>query len=243
MDPFINYIDSLSSIRGNPYLLPEYTSSAELNLVYDKEVTLLTIGYNRTRKAMNLVIDKLEDGSNAFTATTKNLDYSESYSIGTTLPYENKWFTTATYLGYFWNTFNYTLNGKVVSNFKPMFYLYLYDEFRFKKLFSVEFEGEYTGSGVDGTFTFNPFYYLNISLKKKFFKDKLSVRLIANDILRSYKEWGGSNIPGFEVKYYSLQNTHQYILALNYNFGKMKAQQQKNKSVNQEEYERIKMGR
>jgi hypothetical protein len=241
MDPFINYIDSLSYIRGNPYLLPEYTSALELNLVYDQEITLLTLGYNRVHGALNLVIDRESAGSNLFSATTKNLNYSESYSIGTTIPYENKWWTTATYLGYFWNTFNYTLDGKVVSNFRPMFYMYVYHEFRLKKLFSLEIEGEYTGSGVDGTFTFNPFYYLNLGIKRKFLKDKLTVRLLANDCLSSYKEWGGSNIPGFEVQYYSLENTHQFILSLNYNFGKMRSQEQKNKSVNQEEYERIKM--
>ena len=241
MNPFINYIDSLSTFRGNPYLLPEFTTSLEGSLTYDKQVTLLTFGYNRTNGAMNMVIDKLEDGSNAFTATTKNLDYSESYSIGTTLPYENKWTTFATYFGYFWNTFTYKQSGVAVTNSKPMYYIYLYNEYRIKKSLAIEIEGEYTGSGVDGIFTFNPFYYLNIAVKKKFLNDKLSVRLIASDILSSYKEWGGSNVPGYDVKYLSRENTHSYGIMINYNFGKMKQQQLKNKTVNQEEYNRIKM--
>jgi len=241
MDPFINYIDSLSSMRGNPFLLPEYTSSYELALTYDEEVTLLTVSYNRTSGAMNLVLDRLNDGSNAFTASTKNLDLNESFSLGTTLPYENKWITFATYFGYLWNTVTYKSSGTVITNAKPTFYTYLYTELRFKKLFSFEMEGEYTGNGVDGIFTFKPFYWLNAGIKKKFLKDKLTVRLIANDVLKSYRECGGSNIPGYDIQYLSRENTNHFALLLSYNFGKMTSSGQRNKNANVDEYNRIKM--
>ena len=124
-----------------------------------------------------------------------------------------------------------------------MYYIYLYDEFRFKKIMSLEITYQYTSSGVDGIFTYNPFYTLSANIKKTFFKDKLTVRLIANDILSSFKEWGGSNVPGYDITYLSKYNTHYYMLSLNYQFGKLKTGAYKDKSVNQDEFERIKMGK
>ncbi len=240
MDPFINYIDSLSSFRGNPYLLPAYTHSLEASLIYMKEASL-TFSYIRTNGAMNLVVDKLDDGSDAFVATTKNLDYSETYSAGITIPYELSWWTTYNYFGYLVNTFSYKSAGSIIENKKPMFYMYLYDEFRVKKFFSMEVTFEYTSAGVDGIFTFEPFYNLSANIKKTFFKDKLTCRIIANDILSTAYNRGSSNVEGYNVNYISREQTHYFVLALNYRFGKLKANDYKDKTVNQEEYDRIKL--
>lgn len=240
MDPFINYIDSLSSFRGNPYLLPSYMHSVEASLIYLKEASL-TFSYSRTNGAMNLVVEKLNDGTDAFIATTKNLDFSETYSAGVTIPYELSWWTTYNYFGYMVNTFSYKSAGEVVENKKPMLYMYLYDEFRVKKLFSMEVTFEYTSAGVDGIFTFEPFYNLSANIKKTFFKDKLTCRFIANDILSTAFNKGSSKVNGYNVNYISKENTHFFLLSLNYRFGKLKANDYKDKTVNQEEYDRIKM--
>ncbi|MBL0330567.1 MAG: TonB-dependent receptor family protein [Bacteroidetes bacterium] len=240
MDPFINYIDSLSSFRGNPYLLPAYTHSVEASLIYMKEASL-TFSYSRTNGAMNLVVDKLNDGSDAFIATTKNLNFSETYSAGITIPYELSWWTTYNYFGYLVNSFSYNSGGSVINNSKPMFYMYLYDEFRVKKFFSLEVTFEYTSAGVDGIFTFEPFYNLSANIKKTFFKDKLTLRVIANDILTTAYNRGSSNVEGYDVNYISREQTHYFVLALNYRFGKLKANDYRDKTVNQEEYDRIKM--
>lgn len=241
LDPFIDYIDSVSSERGNPFLLPDYSTSLEANLIVDEEISLLTFGYNRTNGAITQVVEKLDDGSNGFVIIGRNIDYSESYSIGTTLPWEEEWFTTANYFGFFWNTFTYRQNGQVVQNFKPMFYMYLYGELRLRKLFSLEANYEYYGSGVDGIFEFNPFSMLNLSIKRSFFNNKLTCMFSANDLLRGYREWGKSRIPDYDIGYNSLYNTHNYTLQLTWNFGRLRPTDKEERSTNKEEYERIKM--
>jgi outer membrane receptor protein involved in Fe transport len=242
LDPFINYIDSVSSFRGNPYLLPEYTNSVEAALVYMKEANI-TFGYNNTKGSLNLVVDKLTDSTDAFTATTKNLNKSETYSAGITIPYELKWWTTANYFGYFITNFTYQQNGVTVKNNKPTFSIYLYDEFRFKKICSLEITYEYTSSAVDGIFVSKPFSMLTATLKKNFFKDKLTCRFMANDILRSYIMRGQSNIPLYNVNYKSYVSTHYYMISLNYKFGKLKNNNYKNRSVSDDEYNRVKTGK
>lgn len=242
LDPFINYIDSVTSFRGNPYLLPEYTNSIEASLIYMKEANL-NFGYNNTRGAMRLAVDKLNDSTDAFTATTKNLNNSETYSFGITIPYELKWWTTANYFGYFINNFTYQLNGEIIKNTKSTYSIYLYNEFRAKKYISVEVTYEYTSHAVDGIFTSNPFSMLSGTIKKTLFNDKLTCRFTASDILKSYIMSGGSNIPLYNISYESKTSTHYFLLALNYKFGKLKNIDYKNRSVNQEEFNRVKTGK
>ncbi len=243
LDPFIDYIDSVSSERGNPFLLPDYTTSLEANLIVDDEVTLLTLGYSRTNGAMTEVIERLNDGSNGFVMTVKNIDYSETYSLGATLPWEKEWFTVAGYFGMFWNTFTYKQKGEIVQNYRPMFYSYLYGELRLNKLFSLEVNYEYYGAGVDGIFEFKPFSMLNLSIKRNFFNDKLTCMFSANDVLKTYREYGNSKVPGYAIGYNNLYNTNNYSLQLTWNFGKLRSSQKSQRSTNTEEYNRIKMGK
>lgn len=242
LDPFVNFIDSLSSFRGNPYLLPSYTHSLEASVIYMQQASIV-FGYSRTNGEMALVVDKLNDGTSAFIATTKNLNFLETYSVGAIIPYELGWWTTYNYLGYMKNTFTYKSGGDVVQNKKPTFYMYLYDEFRVKKILSIEVTFEYTSAGADGIFTFEPFSNLSANIKKTFLKDKLTFRLTANDILSTSFKTGSSNVNGYNVSYISKANTHYFGVSLNYRFGKLKENVDKEKGVNKEEYDRIKKGK
>ena len=242
LDPFINYIDSLTSFRGNPYLLPEYTNSVEASLIYMKEANL-TFGYSRTDGAMRLVVDKLNNGTEAFTATTKNLDKSETYSLGVTIPYELKWWTTSNYFGYFINSFTYNQGGDIVKNNQPTFTIYLYNEFRFKTFFSLEINYEYTSQAVDGIFISKPFSMLNVTLKKMLFKDKLTCQFLLGDIFKTYIMAGKSNIPVYNISYLSKTSSNYYGVTLNYKFGKLKTTNYKNTSVNDDLYNRVKTGK
>ncbi|MCE3228479.1 MAG: TonB-dependent receptor [Bacteroidetes bacterium] len=242
MDPFINFIDSLSSFRGNPYLLPEYTNSLEWSLTYFKQVSL-SVGYARTDGAIKLVVDRLNDGTDAFVAMKKNLNNSELYSFALNLPFETSWWTTYNSAGYYIGSYSYSSSSAFINNKKPNFYFYTYHDFRVKKLFSFGATFTYNSGGVDGIFMSNRFYVLSANIKKKFFNDKLVVRFIANDILSSGIPSGKSNVQGYDISYLSRVNSHYYLLSLNYKFGKLKTQEAKDKSINSEEYDRIKMNK
>lgn len=241
MDPFINYIDSLSSFRGNPSLRPEYTQSMEASLIYLKEASL-TFGYSNTKDAINLVVEKLNSTSDAFIASTKNLNKSELFTAGITIPYQLDWWTTSNYFGYSYITYSYKSGGIQINNSQQQFNCYFYNEFRFKKIFSLEITYNYNSPTVDGIFVTKPISMLSATLKKTFFHDKLICRFMANDILKSYIMAGKSNVQGYEVSYISKINSNSYIISLNYKFGKLKITNQ-DKSINTDEVNRIKTGK
>jgi hypothetical protein len=239
LNPFIQYIDSVSAFIGNPYLTPSYTHSLEASLIY-MQYASIDFGYTHTRDAMYMIVNKAEDGSNSFTAQTQNIEKAETYSIGLNLPYELDWWTTYNSFGYVKNAFTINDKGTIKTLTRPFWYMYLYNEFRFPKDFSMETTFEYYSSGIDGIFEFNPIHQLGGSITKKFFDKKLTVRFSARDILRSYKEAGTSTLEGFNLVYSNLQDTHLYRLAITWNFGKLKKADYKDRSVNQDEMNRIK---
>ena len=238
LNPFVDYIDSVSSFVGNPFLIPEYSHNTELALTY-LEYASVNFGYRRTNNEMLLIVDRATDGSNAFTVQNQNINYGEQFTFGITLPYQTKMWTT--YNGFEYSTNKYVLNdgsGTIVS--RPSWNFYLYNELNFNKDFSMTGTFWYASSGLDGIFEFNPIYGLNFTVTKKFFDKALTLNLTGNDILFSYVEQGQSTLEGFEVKYRNRYDTRFYRLSVTYNFGKLKKADYKDKSGNGEESGRIK---
>ena len=236
LDPFVDYIDSVSAMIGNPLLRPEYATSIEASLIY-MQFASIDFSYSRTNDAMYAIVER--DENNGVIAQTRNIDYDESYLLGINLPYEFPWWLTYNAFGYQWTTVQFKDQGEVTTIDKPFWYVYLYNEFRFPEDITLEITYEHYSSGISGIFHFNPIDQLSASISKRFFDDKLNIRFMANDILHSYKEEGNSTVDGFGLLYKSTYDSNTFMLAVSYNFGRLKRPDNSDRSVNQEEMDRI----
>lgn len=240
LDPFVNFVDSLSSFRGNPFLLPAYSHTLEAKLIY-MEYASVSIGYIKRKSPIHLVVEQNNDGTNSFSAIMKNIESSESFFAGLVLPYELSWWTTFNSFGYSTNSAKYKDNGMVINNNKPSFYVNLYNEFRIPKWFSTEVTYEYVSPGVDGFFLLNPYQSLSLNFKKSFWDGKLDCQLSFNDIFFTEIESGESTVQNFNVAYDSKSDTRTIQLSLQWNFGKLKKSGElKGKAIDTPESDRIK---
>ena len=238
LDPFINYIDSVSAFRGNPQLVPAISQNAELSLVY-MEYASITFGYAKTKNPMYLTVEQ-NIGQNTFNAIVKNIESSETMSLGVVLPYELPWWTTFNAFGYQLNRFEYNDNAALVVNNRPTFYMSLYNEFRIKKWFDIEVTYDYVSPGSDGIFLVKPYQSLGASIARKFLDDKLSVRFSVFDALFQEKEQAESTLTGFYVGYTSRSDTRSLMLTAVWNFGKMRDDSMKGKMIDKDERDRVK---
>lgn len=238
LDPFINYIDSVSAFRGNPQLIPAVSHNAELSLVY-MEYASITLGYAKTKNPMYLTVEQ-NIGENTFNAIVKNIESSETMSLGLVLPYEIPWWTTFNAFGYQLNRFEYNDNAALVVNNRPTFYMSLYNEFRIKKWFDLELTYDYVSPGSDGIFLVKPYQSLGASIARKFLDDKLSVRFSVFDALFQEAERAESTLTGFFVGYTSRSDSRSFMLTAIWNFGKMKDSNMKGKMIDKEERNRVK---
>ncbi|BDS15123.1 outer membrane beta-barrel family protein [Aureispira anguillae] len=236
LNPFVDFIDQYSTERGNPYLLPAYTHSAEWALTY-MEMASLEFEFARTFNHMDIFIDKQ---GNSFNIITQNYEKVDQINVTLNLPYENKWWTTYNSFGFSYTILQYDKGSDLLNYARPMFYIYSYNAFRIPKVFNLELTFQYVSGGAEGYFSFNPFYELGASIERKFLDDKLSIRLSVNDILYSYKESGVSLVNAFNVHYENRYDTRSIRLAISYNFGKLQSKGLKDRSVNRSETGRIK---
>ena len=238
LDPFVDFIDSLSSFRGNPNLVPSYSHNAELSLVY-MEYASLTFGYSKAKNPMFLTVEQ-NPGTNTFSAITQNIESSEAYSIGLVLPYELTWWTTFNAFGYSFNEYTYLDNAALAVSNEPTFYISLYNEFRFKNLFNLELTYEYISPGSQGFFIAKPTQSIGGSISRKFLKDKLNLQFRIFDVLYTDIERAESTMGDFYVNYTSRADTKSFMLTATWNFGKIGDKSMKGSTIDGEERGRIK---
>lgn len=239
LDPFVNYIDSLSSFRGNPLLKPEIANSVEWSFVFKKMVSV-KLEYINVKDPINLVVEKPDQQSSGFVAIMRNLNKSETYRFGLGFPFQiGRWRSVNTFSAAY-NTFTYSSAGSLVQNSKPLFYFNSYNEINLIGNLKGELGYQYNSSGVDGIYQFGFYQVLYASLSMKFLNNRLLARVIWNDILRSYVMRGTTNIDNYSVDYYSKFNTHFVRFTLNWKFGGLKLNPKDDHNIDMDEINRIK---
>ncbi len=135
--PFADYTDELNITKGNPALVPEFTSSLEMSYSkqFNKNHNILTSAYYK--KTTDLITRYLDKGINPFTgkdaiiSTYINANSSASYGMEfTSQDFLTKWWDVTTNVNVYNSTINATnvtdmaassmwsVLGKLNSNFK-----------------------------------------------------------------------------------------------------------------------------
>jgi outer membrane receptor protein involved in Fe transport len=249
--PYTDYTDSLNITRGNPNLVPEFTSSFEMS--YSKTFKggnslLSSVYYKHTT---NLITRYLTQGVNPFTGNediiNSYINANSSYSYGAEVTSINKltkwWDMTANV-----NVYDSKINtdnipgsisqaailswfGKLNSNFKlpGSFTIQLSADYQSKTNLPINNnQGGPGGGGPFGQAQSSSQGYMrskwgaDIAVKKTFLKNNAaSVGLSFSDIFRTRIQDQYSTSQYFIQNYSRLNNPQMLRLNLTYNFGKL----------------------
>jgi outer membrane receptor protein involved in Fe transport len=249
--PYTDYTDSLNITRGNPNLVPEFTSSFEMS--YSKTFKggnslLSSVYYKHTT---NLITRYLTQGVNPFTGNediiNSYINANSSYSYGAEVTSINKltkwWDMTANV-----NVYDSKINtdnipgsisqaailswfGKLNSNFKlpGSFTIQLSADYQSKTNLPINNnQGGPGGGGPFGQAQSSSQGYMrskwgaDIAVKKTFLKNNAaSVSLSFSDIFRTRIQDQYSTSQYFIQNYSRLNNPQMLRLNLTYNFGKL----------------------
>lgn len=261
--PFVDYTDSLNITRGNPDLVPEFTTSGELSYsrTHGKGTFLASVYYKKTTnlitrfltQELNPITDKMD-----FINTYINANSSKNY--GAEFTYTNnlkKWWDLTADLN-FYNS-KIEIDDNTPSEGMWTVFGKLNNTFNLKKNWNLQLAFEYQGKTnmpVTQNQTFGPpmnqaqsssqgyikpFYGIDFAIKKSFLKNQAaSVTLAVNDIFRTRGNTIVSSGDGFYQNYYRLSNPQLVKLNLSYRFGKMDMNMFK-KNKNQNSMEGIQM--
>lgn len=249
--PYTDYTDSLNITRGNPDLVPEFTSSFEMS--YSKTFKagnslLSSIYYKHSN---NLITRYLSKGTNPFTGKedviNSYINANSSYSYGaevTSINTLTKWWDVTTNVNVYDSKINTdniagsTSQAAILSWFGK-----LNSNFKLSKSFTIQLSADYQsktnlpinnnegGPGRGGPFGqaqsssqgyIRSFWGTDIALRKNFLKNNAaSVSVSFSDIFKTRKQDQYSQSPYFVQDYSRLNNPQMVRLNFTYHFGKM----------------------
>jgi len=250
INPYKNYSDPINISYGNPYLLPQYSSSLELNYIksWDANTLSASLYYHKT----NNVIEGVKYVYNTYIvynipnsipildkSIMENtfLNIAKSQNTGLEVISKNRLFKilsltstlnvyyskldSATYLNTHLTSPQNIITIPGQSSFSWSGNILA--NFMLSKTFSGQITGEYESAQLIAQGKENAKYSLDLGVRQTFMDRKLSVSLNVRDLLNSDRDNSTTSGSGFTQHTSSYFHGRMVGLTLSYNFGNMKA--------------------
>ena len=258
--PFTDYSDSLNITRGNPNLVPEFTSSFEFSYLKTLPHNNTILGSVYYKHTTNLITRYLDTAQNELTGKQDLINTYVNANSSNTIGAE---ITSVTNLAKWWdmtaniNVYNSKINtDNVNGSSQPALWSWfgkLNNNFKLPSKFKLQLTGMYqsktnlpvnTNSGNMGGPMGNqtqsasqgyirPFYSVDAAISKSFLKaDAATVSLSFSDIFRTRKSDQHSESAFFVQDYSRLRDPQMLKLNFTYRFGKMDVSLFKRKNMN-----------
>lgn len=229
-NPFVTFLSTQISYKGNPFLKPEYSHDIGLNYSYKSWLNNSVNAYRIYNTFMGY--NTQNDSAKSYFHTSANLNYTDIYSYSLFVQKDlYKWWS----LNLNCTVFNINTHG--VINDLPFGYsttaleINLFSRITLPKNYSIELNGFFLSSFLEGIYQTRSRSSVNMSFKKTLFDEKLSVAIAFNDIF-----WG--QIRNTVVNYQNQNmvgrqtfDTRRVNVSLSYNFGKLKVEQRQVKDI------------
>ncbi len=244
LNPFYNQLSQLSFEKGNPNLQPEIVNNAELGLTLGYRFSF-KLGYSLTTDQITRLIGPDDSDPRANYISWENLAEQRTLALNVSAPFSitKKWDFYVNATGsHIDNQADYG-DGKRVDVQVFTYNFYAQNTFKLGKGWNAEVSGWYAGPGVwGGVFLSNPCWSLDLGLQKKFLRDRLSLRLTANDVF--YRSgWSGiSTFDGLVSEGSGRWDARRGGINLSYNFGNQNVKSRKRKTGLEDEAKRVGSG-
>lgn len=242
LNPFNNRMSEISFERGNPFLTPEIVNNLELGYTYAYRYNF-KLGYSKTDNQITRLIGPSngEDPRDNF-ISWDNIAKQTVISFSASLPFQfTDWWSaymnmSASHID---NQADYG-DGAVIDIQAFTYNIYQQHTFNLFKGLKGEISGWFSGPGIwGGVFKYETSWSLNIGLQRKFFDEKLNVRLSANDLFYESGWEGVSVFDGLESFGNGNWDSRNVALSLSYSFGNQHVKSRKRKMGLESEGDRV----
>lgn len=221
LDPFLFYVDSLTTNQGNPSLRPEYAYSIESNIRYKRYS--LKIGYTLTDDAFRHALLPGNNGQSSSTLMQINVEREHSYFASVQIPFGYKKILRS------FNIIGATMDqvddsrpefssGGVI----PRFYFFSNNMINIGKAGKLQVGLRFMSTRDDGLYNRKPFFNMDLGWTKSFLDNKLNLSFLAGDVFHTNIVDGFYELNNSKVSYLRKMNTRLYRLTIRYVFGKLK---------------------
>ncbi|WP_118951918.1 outer membrane beta-barrel protein [Taibaiella helva] len=220
LNPFPRYVDQFLSEVGNPTLKPQFTNNYEFNISAE-EHPLLALGYNDTRDMFTNVYYQ-GDGSNKAEAfrTYDNIGRNREFYLrgfGAIPPGGVYFFVLGGQYNY--NIYEGFYEGRPLSFRRPSWLFFTYHQLKLDKNSQITLNGFLRLKGPLQFYELSTFGSLNLSINRRFFKQKLTVTLSASDLFFTNNNEFTITQGTVDASGYRETDSRRFGINLRYNFG------------------------
>lgn len=238
LNPFVYYIDPLTSEKGNPNLKPQYSNNFEMNNVV-KGVYQFTVGYSMTEDAFMQVFIQDEEARTT-TTFTGNFDKTENVNFRAIIPVDiSEWYSTSNMLQVNYNKFKSQIGDDYLDNSQTSFMVRTQHNMNLPKGFKVELIGMYLGPQMWGQGMIKGFGWVDLGVTKSLMKDKLTLSVNGTDLFRTQVIRANIDFADIDTSFRQYRSNQGVRFTLKYNFSRGESFKVKSSSGSSEERNRL----
>jgi outer membrane receptor protein involved in Fe transport len=219
LNPFVYYIDPLTSERGNPNLKPQYSNNFEMNHVI-KGSYQFTLGYSETTDAFMQVFIQ-DDEERTTTTYTDNFDKTRNANFRAMVPVQiREWWGTSNMLQVNYNRFKSQIGDDYLDNSQTSFMVRSQHNINLPKGFKLEVVGMYLGPQIWGQGELKGFGWVDAGVTKTIMKDKLTIAVNGTDLFRTQVIRAKVDFADIDTSFRQYRSNQGVRFTLRYRFAK-----------------------
>jgi hypothetical protein len=216
MNPFVWQVDPYNSERGNPYLRPAYTNTAELSYTY-RAAAGISISYSRTDDLINTIAR--QEGEQAYVQPV-NLSRQDNFSMNVNMPLPIKsWWEGYLWLGVWHNHFTSQLEQDPLDTRTFGGGCYVSQQFKLGRGYRVEGSVWAQFPTSEGIFKNKGIASVSVGAKKTFFHDRATLKIAVNDLFRTQRWSQSVDFGGLRASIRNTWESQNVALGFTWNFG------------------------
>lgn len=238
LNPFIYNIDELSFSQGNPFLQPQYTNNVKLSHTYKYTLTT-SISYSFIKDFSAQITEAV--GANQSVLIQRNVANQRVVNLGISYPTRfNKWWSIYFSVNAYRSMFEAT-NDDFNPISRNSLSLYAQNTFKLPNDWRAEVSGWYSSPSIwGGTYETRSLGSLNLAIQKKFFENKMTLRLAVNDVLYTSPWAGDTRFGNVTILGDGGNDSRQFRVNITYNFGRNEIRKARKRDTGiEDEKERI----
>lgn len=238
LNPFIYYIDPLTTEEGNPNLRPQYSNNFEMNHVV-KGAYQFTLGYSQTNDVFQQIFAQDEETRTTSTFTD-NLDKSQNVNFRAIVPVEiTKWWNTSNMVQANYFKWNSVIGDALLDVSQVSYMLRTQHNLILPAGLKFELVGMYLGPQLWGQAMLKSFGWVDAGVTKSFSKDKLTLTVNGTDLFRSQVIRAEVQFDQIDTNFRQYRSTQGLRVTLRYKFAKGESFRVSNRTGSSEERNRL----
>ena len=219
LNPFRTFVNTNTFREGNPFLLPQFTWSTELNFTL-KQRYYFAFNYSFSKDNLNRAI--LQDGENqAVVVKNINVDQLQTYALTASLPIDfAKWWNSRWNLNSYLLQFDSDIEGFLFQRNNPILSINTSHTFSLKNNWRIQLNAFYLPPHYMSITKIQTLSQVSIGIQKTILKGKGNIRLQANDIFWTGWPEGVTDFGNINDHYISMRDTRFATFSFTWQFGK-----------------------